>query len=80
MVKTKLCLVGAGSIGRRHLRLLSEREDVQLAVVEPNAQCQAAALDILPGVPFFASIEEAVSRAMNTLDGAYSLVLMSPRS
>ena len=26
-----------------------------------------------------ASIEEAVSRAMNTLDGAYSLVLMSPQ-
>lgn len=26
-----------------------------------------------------ASIEEALSRAMNTLDGAYSLVLMSPR-
>ena len=25
---TKICLAGAGSIGRRHLRLLMERADV----------------------------------------------------
>ena len=73
MVKTKLCLVGAGSIGRRHLRLLSEREDVQLAGVEPNAQCQAAALDILPGVPFFDSIEEAV-----TAGGCEAVIIATP--
>ena len=73
MVKTKLCLVGAGSIGRRHLRMLSEREDVQLAVVEPNAQCQAATLDILPGVPFFDSIEEAV-----TAGGCEAVIIATP--
>ena len=35
MNKLKLCLVGVGSIGRRHLRLLNERDDVTLSVVEP---------------------------------------------
>ena len=39
---TRLCLVGAGSIGRRHLRLLLERQDVTLCVVEPNEVCRAA--------------------------------------
>ena len=70
---TKLCLVGAGSIGRRHLRLLSERDDVQLWVVEPNAQCRAAALEILPGVPFCESIEEAVTEA-----GCEAVIIATP--
>lgn len=35
MEKLKFCLVGAGSIGRRHLRLLQERGDVEMCVVEP---------------------------------------------
>ena len=73
MVKTKLCLVGAGSIGRRHLRLLSEREDVELSVVEPNAQCQAAALEILPGVPFYFSIAEAVKSG-----GCEAVIIATP--
>lgn len=73
MVKTKLCLVGAGSIGRRHLRLLSERDDVELCVVEPNAQCQAAALEILPGVPFYPSIEEAI-----TAGGCEAVIIATP--
>ena len=42
---TKLCLVGAGSIGRRHLKLLLEREDVAVWVVEPNALCRKAVKD-----------------------------------
>ena len=73
MVKTKLCLVGAGSIGRRHLRLLSERDDVQLWAVEPNEQCRAAALEILPGVPFCESIEEAVTKA-----GCEAVIIATP--
>lgn len=73
MVKTKLCLVGAGSIGRRHLRLLSEREDVELCVVEPSEQCRAAALEILPGVPFYASLEDAVTRG-----GCEAVIIATP--
>ena len=70
---TKLCLVGAGSIGRRHLRLLAEREDVQLCVVEPNEICRQAALEILPGVPFCESIEEAVTQA-----GCEAVIIATP--
>ena len=35
MEKLRFCLVGVGSIGRRHLRLLKERDDVEVCVVEP---------------------------------------------
>lgn len=35
MEKLKFCLVGVGSIGRRHLRLLRERDDVEVCVAEP---------------------------------------------
>ena len=38
MEKIRLCMVGAGSIGRRHLRLLRERPDVELGVVEPHEE------------------------------------------
>ena len=70
---TKLCLVGAGSIGRRHLKLLSQRDDVQLCVVEPNEQCRAAALEILPGVPFCESIEAAVTQV-----GCEAVIIATP--
>lgn len=30
-----LCVIGAGSIGRRHIRLLNDRDDVSVSIVEP---------------------------------------------
>ena len=57
---TKLCLVGAGSIGRRHLRLLLEREDVEICVVEPNEACRSAVTEEHPKVPFYDSMEDAI--------------------
>ena len=59
---TKLCLVGAGSIGRRHLNLLLEREDVAIWVVEPNEMCRKAVQEAHPHVPFCDSMEEAVEK------------------
>lgn len=71
MVKTKLCLVGAGSIGRRHLRLLAEREDVALSAVDLNEQCRAAAMQEHPQLPFFDSMEAAI------LDGGCEAVIIA---
>lgn len=68
---TKLCLVGAGSIGRRHLRLLAEREDVALCVVELNAQCKTAVSQEFPQMPFFDSMEAAIT------DGGYGAVIIA---
>ena len=57
---TKICLAGAGSIGRRHLRLLMERSDVQMCVAEPNPMCRQAVQEEFPQVPMYLSMEEAV--------------------
>ena len=58
---TKLCLVGAGSIGRRHLRLLLERDDTAWCVAEPNEFCRKAVREAFPDVPLYMSMEEAVA-------------------
>jgi len=71
--KIKLCLVGAGSIGRRHLRILSEREDTALMVVDPSEACREKAREIAPQVPFYASMEEAVR-----VGGAEAVILATP--
>jgi predicted dehydrogenase len=39
----RVVVVGLGSIGRRHTRLLLERTDVRVEVIEPNAELLAAA-------------------------------------
>ena len=70
---TKLCLVGAGSIGRRHLRLLLEREDVCLCVAEPNELCQKAVREISGTVPMYASMEEAVAK-----EGCEAVIIATP--
>lgn len=62
MVKTKFCLVGAGSIGRRHLRLLLEREDVEICVAEPLTDRWAEIQSTYPGVTCYASMEEAIEK------------------
>ena len=70
---TKLCLVGAGSIGRRHLKLLLEREDVSLCVAEPNAMCQKAVREISQSVPMYTSMQEAVKA-----EGCQAVIIATP--
>ena len=70
---TKICLAGAGSIGRRHLRLLMERNDVAMCVAEPNPMCQQAVKDEFPQVPMYLSMEEAV-RA----EGCEAVIIATP--
>ena len=70
---TRLCLVGAGSIGRRHLKLLLERDDVQLCVAEPNEMCRKAVREISQTVPMYASMEEAVAN-----EGCEAVIIATP--
>lgn len=70
---TKLCLVGAGSIGRRHLKLLLEREDVAIWVVEPNEMCRKAVTESHPQVPFCDSMEEAIKE-----QGCEAVIIATP--
>ena len=70
---TKICLAGAGSIGRRHLRLLMERDDVVMCVAEPNPMCQQAVKDEFPQVPMYASMEEAVKA-----EGCEAVIIATP--
>ncbi len=46
-VKKRIVIVGLGSIGLRHARLLKERNDVIVEILEPNANTAAAAMAIL---------------------------------
>lgn len=71
--KLKLCLVGAGSIGRRHLKLLMERSDTELCVVDPSEQCQTAVKALFPNMPFYASMEEAIEKA-----GCDAVIIATP--
>ena len=58
--KTRLALVGAGVIGRRHLKAIGEVAEAQLvAISDPNAEAERLARDI--DVPFFSSTEEMLS-------------------
>ncbi|MBS1801358.1 MAG: Gfo/Idh/MocA family oxidoreductase [Acidobacteria bacterium] len=41
-VRQRIVVVGAGSIGKRHIRLLREREGAQVEVVEPNLDALAS--------------------------------------
>ena len=57
MHKTKLALIGAGTIGKRHLKALSDVEEADLtAVVDTNPKLEKLALD--RKVPFFTSTKE----------------------
>ena len=60
MEKLKLCLAGIGSIGRRHLRLLRERGDVDLCVAEPSDASWARAEKEGEGLVRYLTFEEAL--------------------
>lgn len=60
----KLCLVGVGSIGRRHLRLLHERDDTALSVVEPFEPSWEQTLQEVGTFPRYLSMEEALEKEL----------------
>ena len=73
MEKLKFCLAGVGSIGRRHLRLLGERDDVTLCVAEPSDASWARASEKSKGVMRYLSLEEALAA-----EGPDAVVIATP--
>ena len=57
MHKTKLALIGAGTIGQRHLNAMSQVEEAELtAIVDNQPQVESMAVEM--NVPFFHTTEE----------------------
>lgn len=61
MEKLRFCLVGVGSIGRRHLRLLHDRGDLRLSVVEPLDESYQRVCSEIGVFPRYASLEQAMA-------------------
>jgi predicted dehydrogenase len=57
-IKQRVAIVGLGSIGRRHARLLGEQKDVQVELVEPNPEVLAAARKELGHLPSYGTFEK----------------------
>lgn len=60
-LKKRVIVVGLGSIGRRHARLLCEREDIVLEFCEPNERALRMARSELGGLPAYASYDDALA-------------------
>lgn len=62
-VKKRIAVVGLGSIGKRHARLLCERPDVWVELVEPNIERLAMARNQLGDLPAYQSFEAMLETA-----------------
>jgi len=56
-LKRRVVVVGLGSIGRRHARLLLARKDIQVELVEPNIETLAIAQNELGNLPSYTTFE-----------------------
>lgn len=57
----KILVAGCGSIGRRHVRLLRERKDVEVGAFDISAQARAAIRGISADVAFFDDLGRGLS-------------------
>jgi len=64
MEKIKICVIGLGSIGRRHLRLLSERDDVVLCVADPSPKSKEFMAENYPDLKAHNEIADAMQQNM----------------
>jgi len=58
--RTSILVVGTGSIGQRHARLLGERRDVDLSICDTDAECLREAKQAASRARVFADFEEAL--------------------
>jgi predicted dehydrogenase len=61
MDKLKVLVIGCGSIGLRHLRNLTSRQDVELAAADVNGKAEDLVKAIRPDIVFFKSLAQAKS-------------------
>lgn len=60
-IKYRVVVVGLGSIGLRHARLLQERNDVTLEICEPQTENVEAAKKVLGEATCYASLDDALA-------------------
>ena len=58
--RKRVLVVGCGSIGRRHLRLLHERPDVAAAACDPDTAAAEGVTAIGAAIPFFTDLPAAL--------------------
>lgn len=61
MSKTRFLVVGCGSIGRRHIAVLKERHDVEVAACDPLPEALEAIRLIAPGAAVFDALGPALA-------------------
>lgn len=61
MDKLKVLVLGCGSIGLRHLRNLTARQDAELAATDVNDKSESSVKSIRPDIVFFKSLAQAES-------------------
>ncbi len=62
-IKRQITVVGLGSIGRRHARLLSERNDIELNICEPNKSSLKIARKELGELRNYISFESVLEKS-----------------
>jgi predicted dehydrogenase len=62
-LKRRVAVAGFGSIGKRHVRLLLERDDVAVEVYEPDASTRAAAEAMFGGLTTHDSFDDLLDSA-----------------
>lgn len=61
-ITRRIAVVGLGSIGRRHARLLNERDDLSVELVEPDVRALEQARREIGSLPFHQSFEEVLKK------------------
>lgn len=74
VAKKRIVVVGLGSIGRRHARLLAERDDVEVELFDPNLKNIAFIQETIGPKKTYASFEDALG------SGPDMAVLATPHS
>jgi predicted dehydrogenase len=57
----RFLVIGCGSVGKRHLRLLHERADLAVAACDPDPAAREGVAAIGAGIPFFSDLAAALA-------------------
>jgi predicted dehydrogenase len=61
MDRYRILVVGCGSIGQRHARLLSERKNIDLFIADSSPECRAACAAVADAKEVFSEFDKALA-------------------